>query len=87
MGCYEYKNLGIDGSDLSDVRMFPNPSYGTVTFDGLPANTTVTIYDAAGRCVASANAITGSATITLPSTGIYVARTSAGSTHKLVVVE
>ncbi|MBQ9473324.1 MAG: C10 family peptidase [Bacteroidales bacterium] len=87
IGCYEFKNLDIESNSQAAIKLYPNPTYGSVTFDGIPAGTTVTVYDAAGRCVTTATAVTGSLTITLPATGIYIARTSIGTTHKLISVD
>lgn len=43
--------VGIDENSLSDVSMFPNPSEGTITVTNVWAESTLRVYDVAGRIV------------------------------------
>jgi hypothetical protein len=100
---YRLKQVDRDGTfSYSPVRvvalsgaaaglsLYPNPVYGGVaTLTGAEASTTVTVYDALGRSIATATAdATGTAALVLPaglSAGVYVVR--AGSKALRLTVE
>jgi len=50
--CTTDNSATIEGQAISDLRIFPNPSSGKVTIQGIPAGyTSVTLIDQAGRVV------------------------------------
>lgn len=86
MGCYEYKNLGIDDVDEGTIQVYPNPCHSQLSCTGMTPNERVSLYDMSGRCVYSATCEGERVDIdvtALPA-GVYVLH-AAGTTRKVIV--
>lgn len=96
-GCTRWSDAFIIGTtsvdeaegDLSNVRVYPNPTRGTITVDGLADGSSLLIVDVLGRTVAQRDDVSGSTTIELEDQphGLYtlVIRSAQRELTRLVV--
>lgn len=82
----------VTEAEQIDSKVFPNPAQNEIRVlfaDGTEDNTTISIYDATGRCVQTHNVITGTLAETinvseLPN-GIYTCHVSSGNATTFVI--
>ena len=87
IGCYEYvgNTQGINSAAAAPLAIYPNPCNGTALCEGVEAGSLLRVYDITGRCLYTATASSGTATLHMPSKGLYIVRSSTGKTAHLVV--
>lgn len=66
-------NVGVEDHTLSNIKIFPNPAYDVITFEGLEMkNTSVGVYDISGKQLMNANNLNNnSLNISALSNGVY----------------
>ena len=74
---------GIGDVDGMDAKVYS--ANGQIVVDGAAANT-VTLYDAAGRIMATRQSDTQTVTFDVPATGIYLVKVGNASARRIVVV-
>ena len=89
IGCYEYvgNTQGLDHAAPATLAICPNPCHGTAVCEGLDAGSLLRVYDITGRCIYSATATSGTATLQLPAQGVYIVRNGNGKAARLICTE
>ena len=81
--------LGISENNTAEVKVYPNPSNGTVYVDGCSEDTKITLYDATGRQVQKeVRMLEGKYELSGLETGVYLLKISQNqmeSNHRFVV--
>lgn len=70
----DVSGTGINEVELNNILIYPNPTTGTITINGLTDKATATILDATGRVVLATEVINNKVDVSLLANGIYVLR-------------
>jgi hypothetical protein len=69
---YDLNLAGINGMEISDIDVYPNPTSETIQINGLQAYELLELYDGSGRLIQSIKVTKTSEQISLPQVGFYI---------------
>lgn len=88
---FEVGTLGVSQDELAQVRIFPNPTNGTIYLSGITQEVNVDVFDLAGKKVHSVTGVVADQALELNklTKGVYLAKITTQSgvvaTHKIVI--
>jgi hypothetical protein len=65
-----YNNAGINGNEISTIRLYPNPSSGEIHVTGVQ-DQQILVFDISGRFLTAANMVKGTIDLVELKTGMY----------------